>query len=109
MSEYIEQVRFVAWFRKNYPDHKIFAIPNGGKRAKAEALRLKNEGVLAGVHDLFIPSLSLWIEMKENAKKKPSEKQVEWGEYVESIGHSWFVGYGFEDAKGKTLTFLGPE
>tara|TARA_R110002126_G_scaffold241476_1_gene384862 strand:- start:87 stop:395 length:309 start_codon:yes stop_codon:yes gene_type:complete len=102
-------VQFVCWFRRNYPEHKIFAIPNGGKRAKAEALRLKNEGVLAGVHDLFVPGLKLWIEMKETHKQKPSDKQIEWGEYVESVGYSWFVGYGFEDAKEKTLRFLAPE
>jgi hypothetical protein len=106
MSEHLEQVRFVSWFRKNYPEHKIFAIPNGGFRSKAEAGRIKAEGGLKGVHDLFVPSLSLWIEMKLDATKKPSKEQLEWGSYVESIGHTWFVGNGFEDAKKKVLDFL---
>jgi len=103
LSEHLEQVRFVAWFRKNYPDHKIFAIPNGGYRSKPEASRLKAEGVLKGVHDLYIPSLNLWVEMKEDATKKPSKEQKEWGAYVESLGHYWLVGNGYEDAKEKAL------
>ncbi len=99
----MEQVRFVSWFRKNFPDYLIFAIPNGGYRSKPEASRLKAEGVLAGVHDLYIPGLDLWIEMKEDATKKPSKAQKDWGAYVETIGQYWFVGYGYEDAKDKTL------
>lgn len=111
MSEHLEQVKLVSWFRKNYPDHKIFAIPNGDFRgdkiiAARVGLRLKAEGVLKGVHDLHVPSLGLWIEMKENHKKKPTKEQKEWGDYVESIGHTWFVGHGFEDAKEKILAFL---
>ena len=104
--EHHEQVKFVCWFRKNFPEHKIFAIPNGGKRSKIEALKLKNEGVLKGVHDLHIPSLKLWIEFKRDHKEKPTDEQLEWGEYVEGIGHSWFVAYGFEDGKQKALALL---
>ena len=103
MSEHLEQVRFVSWFRKNYPEHKIFAIPNGGFRSKAEAGRIKAEGGLKGVHDLHIPALKLWIEMKLDHTKKMSKEQVEWAEYVTSIGHTWIKGDGFEDAKKKVL------
>ena len=109
--EHDEQVRFVCWFRRNYPEYKIFAIPNGGKRGKIEALKLKNEGVLKGVHDLHIPALKLWVEMKRDHKEKPTDEQLEWGEYVESIGHYWILGLGFEDAKNKAKSFidnLGP-
>ena len=41
--------------------------------------------------------------MKEDATKKPSKAQKDWGAYVETIGQYWFVGYGYEDAKDKTL------
>lgn len=84
----------------------MFSIPNGGKRGKAEAGRLKAEGVLKGVHDLYIPALNLWIEMKKNGGGRVSPDQKKWGDYVESLGHTWFVGHGFEDAKNKTLAYL---
>ena len=111
MSEHKEQVEFVSWWRGTYPQHRIYAIPNGGYRgdrrqAAIVGAKLKAEGVTKGVHDLHIPSLGLWIEMKENFKKKPSAEQKEWGSYVESIGQYWFVGYGNEDAKEKAMEFM---
>lgn len=109
MSEHIEQVRFVSWFRKEYPQHKIYAIPNGGNRSRREGAKLKAEGVLAGVHDLHVPSLKLWIEMKKDGRGKASPKQKEWGTYIESIGHSWILGLGFEDAKAKVIQALEQE
>ena len=44
----------VTWFRLQYPDIVIFAIPNGGKRNVIEASKLKATGVLPGVADLFV-------------------------------------------------------
>jgi len=44
----------VRWFRLQYPNIVIFAIPNGGYRNSREAARLKKTGVLPGVADLFI-------------------------------------------------------
>jgi len=59
----------VLWFRLEFPNRLIFAIPNGGKRNPFEGKRLKRQGVTAGVPDLVIPEPSrgfhgLWIEMK---------------------------------------------
>jgi hypothetical protein len=34
----------------------LHAIPNGGKRGKAVAAKMKREGVLRGVPDLFLPA-----------------------------------------------------
>lgn len=62
-SEHVEQREFVQWVRQWTP-YLVLAIPNGGKRGKAEAMRLKAEGVTAGVPDLQIPFFNLWIEMK---------------------------------------------
>jgi hypothetical protein len=111
MSEHMEQVKFVAWFRKNFNEHKIFSVPNGGyrgdkKSAAITGARLKAEGLLRGVHDLYIRRFQLWIEMKEDHTKKPTKEQKEWGEYVTSLGDTWIVGHGFEDAKSKTLAYL---
>lgn len=106
-SEHLEQVRFVAWFRKNYPQHWIFAIPNGGDRNKITAVKLKAEGVSSGVPDLFIPSMLLWVEMKRQKGGALSKEQKEWRDYLLSIGHKWIVAKGFEDAKAQTIAILG--
>ena len=47
---------WVNWMSGKYPElEMLFHIPNGGKRNKLEAIRLKREGVRAGVPDLFLP------------------------------------------------------
>jgi len=62
-SEHIEQREFVQWVRQMTP-FLIYAIPNGGGRSGRQGMALKVEGVLAGMPDLHIPELRLWIEMK---------------------------------------------
>lgn len=99
-SEHLEQAEFVSWFRKNYhPTHRIFAIPNGGYRGKAQAVALKAEGVTAGVPDLMIPSLKLFIEMKKEKSGKVSPEQKEWLEYLNNNGYEAVICNGFEQAK----------
>ncbi len=102
-SEHEEQRNLVRWFRQTYRGVKIYAIPNGGKRSTAAAARLKAEGVLAGVSDLHVPAWNLWIEMKREKGGKVSPMQRQWGDYVESIGHVFIIGNGFEDARKKIL------
>lgn len=104
-SEHFEQRELVKWFKQTYPV-RIFAVPNGGKRGAAEALRLKVEGVSAGVPDLYVPAWSLWIEMKRVRGGRLSPEQNDWIEYLEGIGHSVIVGYGTEDAMRKVKDFL---
>jgi hypothetical protein len=75
----------------------IYACPNGGKRSKTEAAKLKREGVLAGVWDLFMPvpnfrSLhnGLYVEVKVG-EDKLSPEQIAFGEYVRRQGFATFV------------------
>ena len=96
-SEHVEQREFVSWVRKNYPKIKIFAIPNGGLRAPATAARLKSEGVSAGVPDLFIPALKMFIEMKITGGKV-SDSQNLWLDYLAGIGYTCCVCYSKEEA-----------
>ncbi len=108
LSEHEEQALFVQWFRRTFPDVRIFAIPNGGGRSKAQAAKLKVEGVSAGVPDLFIPYGTVWVEMKraKSAQRKGgtvSAEQKDWHAYLRGIGQTVVVGYGFEDAKAKIL------
>ena len=56
MNEHRTQVNLINWFRDEHPTLALnfFSIPNGGKRTKVTALLLKQEGMLAGVPDLFL-------------------------------------------------------
>ena len=108
-SEHLEQVRLVSWFRRQYPDARIFAIPNGGGRSASQGAALKAEGVQAGVPDLFVPEWLLWLEMKREAGGVVSPVQRDWISYLESIGHRVIVGKGFEDARRQILDVKKPE
>lgn len=78
------QAACVKWFDLTYPLYRsrLFAIPNGGARSITTAVRLKAEGVRAGVWDLFlaVPDFSyelggLFIEMKAGKNKLTDEQQ----------------------------------
>ena len=98
-SEHVEQREFVSWFRKNYRGIRIIAIPNGGQRNIATAARLKAEGVMRGVPDLYVPEWMLWIEMKKANGGRISPEQKDWHNYLQSINQNVIVTAGFEDAK----------
>ena len=102
-SEHMEQVRFVSWFRKTYPEHWIFAVPNGGNRNRVTAAQMKAEGVMRGVPDLFVPSMGLWIEMKRQKGGALSPDQKAWRDYLQQHNYRWILGKGFEDAKSQVI------
>lgn len=54
----------------------VFSVPNGGKRNKLEAKKMKEQGLLAGVSDLIIIMYNkiFFLELK-NSTGKQSEKQ----------------------------------
>ena len=101
-----EQSWLVAWVRKTHPEHRIFAIPNGGLRHKRTALMLKATGATAGVPDLFIPSLRLFIEMKRQKGGTVSKEQKEWLEYLNSAGYRAVVCKGFLEARAVIESYL---
>jgi hypothetical protein len=103
LSEHMEQALFVQWFRRTFPDVRIFAIPNGGSRSRSQGAKLKVEGVSAGVPDLFIPQGTVWVEMKRAKGGTVSADQKYWHAYLRGIGQTVIVGYGFEDAKAKII------
>ena len=102
-SEHSEQVGFINWFRVQYPRVLIFAIPNGEKRSITVAKRLKAEGVVRGVPDLYVPAWNLWVEMKRVSGGRLSPDQKEMITYLENIGHKVIVGKGAGDASKKVL------
>lgn len=81
-SEHDLQVTCVKWFRYNYRAYTqlLFAIPNGGWRNTTTAAKLKAEGVIAGVPDLFLAVPNgkyhgLFIEMKNGKAGRLSSVQ----------------------------------
>ena len=96
-SEHIEQRDFVSWFRQTYPDTLIFAVPNGGQRSPATAARLRMEGVIPGVWDLFVPAWDLWIELKRRDRGSLSAAQRDFGEAMTALGYRCMVAYGCDD------------
>ena len=75
VSEDQEQIYLVQWWRRSRP-----------------------ERILA---DLFVPELTLWIEMKRAKGGRLSPAQKDWIEYLSDIGHTVVIGHGFEDAVEK--------
>lgn len=102
-TESTEQIVFVNRVRQFYPGTVIFAVPNGGRRSPIEASRLKREGVLAGVPDLFIAhptgtSHGLFIEMKKAEAGRVSEAQHSVHIALRTAGYTVLVCHGAEAA-----------
>ena len=75
-SEHVIQCQAIQWIRQHTP-YVCYAIPNGGSRGRRQGAALKAEGVLAGIPDLCIPALSLFIEMKTpTGKLSPVQKAM---------------------------------
>ncbi len=105
-TEHDEQVIFVRWFRMQFPDVRIFAVPNGGQRNPVTAKRLKDEGVERGVPDLCIPAWRLWVEMKRASGGTTLRHQKEWHAYLRSIGDTVMVCRGARSAMAMVREFV---
>lgn len=93
------QTACVRWFRYQYPNLIIYAVPNGGSRNLREAQRLKAEGVLAGVADLVVllpQGKSIYIEMKVKGNRQ-TDNQKEFQKKAIALGHTYTVCYSFEE------------
>lgn len=96
-EEHRIQSTCVRWFRLQYRTQSklLFAIPNGGRRDIVTAAKMKEEGVVAGVADLFlaIPCNGyhgLWIEMK-TSKGRQQTTQKEFEKSVLEQGYQYKV------------------
>lgn len=97
-SEHTEQVNFINWFRSTYPDVLIFSIPNGGKRHKLTAYKLKQEGAVSGIPDMFIPAWAAFIEMKREKGGVVSSEQKDIIKHLTAIGYIAIVCKGSAEA-----------
>lgn len=98
----------------------LFAIPNGGKRTRTEAARLKGLGVKEGVSDLLLPiprrgCSGLWLEMKKpaeafrtraEAERAVTDNQRSWVDLMGACGFAAVVCYGWDDARREIETYL---
>lgn len=114
MSEEQEQVALFKWAKLQenvYPALRLlYHIPNGGKRDKVTAARLKAAGVKAGVPDICLPVPAggfhgLYIEMKYG-KNHTSPEQEEWLKSLMLMGYRVAVCYSMEAARTMILNYL---
>jgi len=80
----------------------LHSIPNGGKRNIREAIRLKKEGALAGVSDVFLPVArggyhGLYVELKVKGGVV-SRSQRWWIAETTKQGYLAKVCYGWLEA-----------
>lgn len=108
-TEHQEQAAFVQWFRLQFPNVLIFAIPNGAslsgttRQRAAQMARLKAEGFLPGVPDLCVPKWNLWIEFKRTSGGRVSERQSSAIAALRAMRHTVIVAKGFDDARAQLL------
>lgn len=113
-SEHAEQAALFQWVNMSlsrYPKLMyLFAIPNGGKRHIGTAMKLKAEGVKAGVPDLFLPVSvdgyhGLFIEMKIQSNN-PTDVQFAWHKALRQEGYMVWVCYSWQQAKDVLVFYL---
>ena len=110
-TESAEQIELIKWFRRTYSEDFgiIYAIPNGDFRDIRTAVKLKAEGVLAGVSDctiLWRDGRTTWLEMKRIKGGVQSDAQKWFEQFVTARGDNYILALGFEDAKRQILEFL---
>jgi len=104
--------QWAEYARKQYPELTLlYHIPNGGRRDKLEAARLKREGVKAGVPDLCLPVArggyhGLYIELKAG-KNTATPLQRQWIAALEMQGYAAAVCTGWPEAKKVIEDYLG--
>lgn len=105
-NESDEQIALFQWSKLmegQHPELKLLhSIPNGGKRNRLEAIRLKKEGALAGVSDIFLPVArqgfhGLYVELKVKGGKT-SDNQEWWIAQVSKQGYLATVCFGWTEA-----------
>lgn len=121
-TEHAEQVALMGWAKlqqRRLPELVLlFAVPNGGDRNAIVAKKLKNEGVRAGIPDLFLPVAregfhGLFIEMKREDKRPKrggaggvSKVQQQWISALREQGYKVEICYGWQEAAAVLEDYL---
>ena len=90
----------------------LAAIPNGGHRHIRTAMKMKAEGVQAGMPDyfLFVPRRQfhgLAIELKAPKTGRMSEHQKGIRALLEDQGYDFHVAFGWDEARTAIEKYLG--
>ena len=114
-----EQIAIFKWAEMQKGISLLHHIPNGGKRGKVEAARLKAAGVKAGIPDICLPVPrngygALYIELKAPSDKLTgarkgvlSQKQREVIDELRKSGNAVVVCYGAEEAIKAIKEYIG--
>ena len=114
--EEIEQTCLFRWAALESGAHPelalLHAIPNGGKRSKSEAARMKAAGVKPGVPDMFLPVAregchGLYIELKRRDGGRVSTEQTAWMEALARQGYKTALCHGWDAAREEIQRYLG--
>jgi hypothetical protein len=96
-EEHKIQAASIRWFKYMYPSYAglIFAIPNAARRSARQGAWMKEEGMLAGVADVFIDVPNkfyhgLRIEFKTK-KGHQSEAQKKFQFECEKVGYKYLI------------------
>lgn len=113
-TEHEEQVNLFRWFRMRHDGMVMYAIPNGGARNSITGARLRDEGVLAGVPDIFLPCPSggkhgLYIEMKRQKGGRVSAPQKAVMQALRMQGYEVAVCHGWQEARDYIEQYLARE
>ena len=116
-SESAEQQALVRWWhavRKQWPGAVLFAIPNGGARSAVTGARLRAEGAVAGIPDLFLASPrggahGLFIEMKRQTGGRVDKAQKMAMALLGSQGYERAVCHGFLQARACIEAYMARE
>lgn len=110
------QIALFQWSKlsqSKYPELSLLhAIGNGNARTSAiQGARMKREGVLAGVSDVFLPVSrgkyhGMYLEMKVKGGRL-SDNQKWWIAEVTKQGYLAVVAFGWVEAKEVIERYLG--
>jgi len=117
VTESVLQSQCVAWFRAQYPNLIIFAIPNAAKRSFQLAARMRKEGMVSGIPDLFIAKAriykvslafdcGLFIEMKRDKSERPTFNQTYYLAKLKEAGYKTAVCHSFEEFQQTVNDYL---
>lgn len=120
------QMALFCWVAMNYEAYPqlrcLFAIPNGGSRHIAEAVKMVGAGTRSGVPDTFLacPMINhdgvyinhgLFIEMKREKYRSHknggcSDEQMIWINRLKNYGYAVEVCYNWIEARDKIMKYI---